>query len=347
MNWSSIRALCRKDLLDLSRNGVVLFIVMIPLSLSLIYGRFLPSGGLIAPEVLIVGGEASDFRAFASEQGTLAILEAEVNWEDAREQVRNGVVCGAIRIPDSFTRDGDIAEPPRIEIIVDASRRMGAAVLQQGMPDLFRAYFGQEPPVEIETQVVRAERARYTSASIWITLAIILAGLNMVPTLLVEERDRKTLNAILVTMTTRREIVVGKVLVGMLMSISMVSVILAVNLCFTGNLFTLVAVVLLATVSFVMLGLFIGSVSRNGRMASLISSLLLLPLMLGATMSDVSSSVSAVSRFLPSYYVRDGLEQAIVLGSPLTDLWSHCLFLGSIGAVSFAGAIWFLRKNYA
>jgi len=96
-------------------------------------------------------------------------------------------------------------------------------------------------------------------------------------------------------------------------------------------------------VAFVFTGLLIGSLAKNVQIGSMISSLVLLPLVIGSTMADVSPAINAVSRFLPSFYLLDGIERAMFLGSPLPALWLHLLVLALLGGLSFVGSVLVLR----
>jgi len=343
MNWHSVWALCKKDIVDMSRNGVVVFLFLIPISLSWVYGTLITSDGLKPPAVVLFDEGTSAFADFVRDSEVFEIVAPPASWAEAQELVRRGEVRGAILLPAGFDATLNSQHPPEIALYLDASKRVAAAVIQEGLAGLLRAYVGQDLPAVIKTQQVRGITARHANVPTWITIAILLAGINMVPTLLLEEKDKKTLDAILVTMTSRSEIVLGKCLVGFVMALIMALVIMILNRGFMGNLPSLFAVLALGAVGFVFAGLLIGGLAKNVQIGSLISSLVLLPLVLGTTMADVSPAISAVSRFLPSFYLLDGIEQAMFLDSPLPALWLHLLVLALLGGLSFVGSVLVLR----
>ncbi|MBU2483425.1 MAG: ABC transporter permease [Proteobacteria bacterium] len=343
MNRHSVWALCKKDIVDMSRNGVVVFLLLIPISLSWVYGTLLTSGGLKPPSVVLFDEGTSAFADFVRDSEVFEIVAPPASWAKAQELVRRGEARGAILLPAGFDAALNSQHPPEIVLYLDASKRVAAAVIQEGLAGLLRAYVGQDLPASIETQQVRGITARHANVPTWITIAILLAGVNMVPTLLLEEKDKKTLDAILVTMTSRSEIVLGKCLVGFAMALIMALVILVLNQGFIGNLSSLLAVLALGAVAFVFTGLLIGGLARNVQIGSLISSLVLLPLVVVATMAEVSPAISAVSRFLPSFYLLDGIELAMFLDSPLPTLWLHLLVLALLGGLSFVGSVLVLR----
>ena len=343
MNWHSVWALCKKDIADMSRNGIVVFLFLIPISLSWVYGTLLTSGGLKPPSVILFDEGTSAFADFVKHSGIFEIVAPPASWAEAQELVRRGEASGAILLPAGFDAALNSQHPPEIVLYLDASKRVATAVIQGGLPGLLRAYVGQDLPAGIETQQVRGIMARYADIPTWITIAILLAGINMVPTLLVEEKDKKTLDAILVTMTSKSEIVLGKCLMGFAMALIMALVILVLNQGFIGNLSSLFAVLALGAVAFVFTGLLIGSLAKNVQIGSMISSLVLLPLVIGSTMADISPAIGIVSRFLPSFYLLDGIERAMFLGSPLPALWLHLLVLALLGGLSFVGSVLVLR----
>ncbi len=349
MNLRTMWALCKKDAIDMSRNGVLIFLFMIPISLSWFYGTVLSSGDLKPPLVVLFDTDgASAFAAFVKSSKVFELVASPDSWDEARDMVQQGQVRGAILLPAGF--DAALAQQqsqPAVVLYLDAANRTTSAIIQEGVRGLLRAHVGQELPANIELQQVRGLTVRQTNIPVWMTIAILLAGINMVPTLLVEEKDKKTLDAILVTMTPQSEIIWGKCLVGLIMALVMALIILLLNRGFIGNLPSLFVVLALGAVSFVLTGLFIGSLAQSVQMASLISSLALLPLVLVATLTDISPIVSAASRFLPSFYLLDGIERAMFLGSSLSALWLHALVLAIFGGLAFAGSLLALRRKEA
>ena len=62
-------------------------------------------------------------------------------------------------------------------------------------------------------------------------------------------------------------------------------------------------------------------------------------------MAPTSKAMKAVAKFLPSYYVSDGVNQAMFAGAFPGKLWIHLLVLGASSLVMLAASVLILKNK--
>jgi ABC-2 type transport system permease protein len=231
MNGSRVRHLLGKDLHLGPRSPLVLWAVVLPVAMTLlIRGVF---GGLFAaePRLGIVDLGASELVAQAQELDGIAVtILGDVDELRARLEA-NDLDAGLVLSLgfDDAVRTG---ERPLLELAVGgeslASNRILLAVTAL---DLVRGLEGRDPPVDVELVTVGdvGVALDLRLLPLVVMMAVAIAG-GMIPAAgLVEEKEKGTLQAVLVTPTMIGEVLLAKAAFGWLLAIAAGVITLAMN----------------------------------------------------------------------------------------------------------------------
>lgn len=159
---------------------------------------------------------------------------------------------------------------------------------------------------------------------IWIVYAQVLLAMTLVSLSLAEEREKRTLEAILVSPATLWDVVVAKILFASMVTIAAELVMLALNGALTGDALGLAVAIVLGTLLSAGIGLVIGFYARNQKTAGAISSPVMLLLFLGPMVGSAVPVLRPVLEYTPSVNIiqlaTDALRGAPFLSHP-RDFW--------------------------
>ena len=110
-------------------------------------------------------------------------------------------------------------------------------------------------------------------------LAFAMTGALVVPLLLVEEKEKRTLDFLLTSPASLTEIITGKALTGVVYSLLIAGMLLAINHKLVGNWPLTLLTVLLGLLFVVAIGLFMGSLFQNTMQVNTWASLVLFVLL--------------------------------------------------------------------
>jgi len=165
---------------------------------------------------------------------------------------------------------------------------------------------------------------------LWVLLTI-MGGLVITTTSLIEERDKKTLNALLVSPVSIYEFVIGKGLLGVLLTFVSSLILMGLNGGLTGNIPNILFILLMGGVFFSIWGIFVAFISPSQSTANSINSLVFILLLVPLILSESSNFLWTVSRCLPSYYFADGISKSMESNCFFGDLYvNYLVLLGGI-----------------
>jgi ABC-type Na+ efflux pump permease subunit len=182
---------------------------------------------------------------------------------------------------------------------------------------------------------------------LWVMMGVTMNGSFLVPTLVVEEKEKKTLEAMLVTPASYLDVVGGKILVGMLYCLLTSLVVMALNQGFVGDVSASILIVVLASACMTLIGLLIGSVIDNltslNTWASFIMLPLLLPGILAALPLNLPGILATIFRAIPTYNIVRGL--ALSLTGRGGEIWLSAAVLAVETVALLAAVFWFIRRR--
>ena len=180
----------------------------------------------------------------------------------------------------------------------------------------------------------------------WSMMGIAMVGMYMVPTLLVEEKERKTLDAMLVAPVTYIDLIAGKALVGVVYAVLSAGLVFALNLSVrVDSILAFIGIGLLSALFATLIGLWLGGMVDNTQSLNTWSGFPLLAFLLPAIIGAVPNSpLWNVLQFFPPTHTLEGISRAIT-GESLDRVWVNLLVL-LIGCLLAGALVWLsLRRR--
>jgi ABC-2 type transport system permease protein len=182
-----------------------------------------------------------------------------------------------------------------------------------------------------------------------LVVATITIGSFLVPLLMVEEREKHTLEALMVSPASYSQVVLGKTIAGLFYCITAAAVVLVINFSMVNQWGIAVLAVLGGALFTVAIGLLVGTLfDHQGTMnlwLGLILILLIMPVFLGQTVGErLPEAIVVVFPWLPSVamarLVRISLSNNLVLDQVALNL---AIMLG-FAALVLAAVVWRVRR---
>ena len=353
-----VLAIARKDLLDAVKNMYILSALVLPIVLSLLFRLAFGGLGQSASLTTIVVYDPGNSSLSAALRAVpdLKVLDAP-SLDALSGEVAAQAVAG-IDVPVGFDAALKAGAKPALGVYVNRGRGGGEiAYFNRLLEEQVRALAGQEMPVELTTTGVGGGalgQASFGSLDLdsfllvtLLVLAIAMAGAFAVPTLLVEEKEKHTLEVLLISPASPADVVLGKGLVGLAYCGLGSLILMALNDGLKGAWPLTILAILVGSAFAVLVGLLIGGLFRTTSQVNTWSSVVMMVLILPTWFVSMapSSPLTAVFRAIPTFYLAEALS-ATLAGSP--DLGRLALNLGIVAACALAalvGVVWLVRRE--
>jgi ABC-2 type transport system permease protein len=272
------------------------------------------------------------------------------------DAIRRGKAYVGIQIPPGFTRDLRAGRTARVQVLIDGSNSsIASSSLNTALNVGFRSALThlaavtgiRDLPVEVRPQMLYNPEMRSPNFFVPGVIGIVLQIATTFATAmsLVRERERGTLEQLMVSPLSRWGLMLGKLVpylcIGSLMAVSLFTIMQWVfNVPIAGDLNALAIATLLYIFALLSLGLLISTRAQNQIQALQMSMIFILPSVFFSgfifpreTMPWIFYAIGSV---LPAtYYIE--LERAIVLrGASLGDFWFNIVVLAGMGLALFS-----------
>jgi ABC-2 type transport system permease protein len=266
MNIPRVYVLLGKELRYSSKNFIFVFAIVIPVVLSLVVTLLF--GSLFSGKPKLGINDQGDSELAAMLTNTEALLSKEYSSDDElRAAVERGAIDFGLVIPQQFDtslKSGDEAQLSGY--MWGESLLRNRAAIATSLVVLVREMVGQEVPVEIiSTSLGEGEDIPWEKRILpfIVFMAIILGGTMVPATSLVDEKQKRTLKALVITPTTLGEVFTSKGLFGFLVSILVAVLILILNRAFGNQPYLLVGVLALSALMAAAFGVLLGAFIKD------------------------------------------------------------------------------------
>jgi ABC-2 type transport system permease protein len=328
MNRHVVLAIARKDLVDAIKNSYILIAIILPVGLSILFKLIFPAGDLTLSVSVYDPGD-SQLVAQMENQSNVHIIKA-VSPDQVRQMTDERETIGGLVIPADFDRGVAAGDQPDLQVYVNDRAGIGEQIAFQSLiQEKVWELVGQEVPARlIVTRLSNPTEENSPGLDpgsaflvMLLVMALAIVGTFVVPMLLVEEKEKKTLLALQVSPAGASDVVAAKSLVGLFYALLMALIILTLNQGWQGQWpLTLLALVLGALLV-VLIGLLMGSLFNTVNEINTWSSVVILALMVPSwtTMLQMPDKVETFLRLLPTYY----LGQLVTASTTGQVVWSE------------------------
>jgi len=364
-------AILYKEFLVVLRDPLTLFFMLFPPLVEMIaFGYALDTNVKDIPTFVLDEDRTTESRQlvdqFVNTQTFRVVGEARSVTELA-ELIRRGKAYVGIQIPPGFARALQGGRTARLQVLIDGSNSTIASsalntALNVGFRNAMLALSGitgiRNLPVEVRPQILYNPEMRSPNFFVPGVIGIVLQIATTFATAmsLVRERERGTLEQLMVSPLSRWGLMLGKLvpylIIGMTMAVGLFAIMRYLfHVPIAGDLGTLLLGTLFYVFCLLSLGLLISTRAQNQMQALQMTMMFILPSVFFSgfifpreTMPAVFYAISTV---LPAtYYIE--LERALVLrGATLGDFWLHLVTLAAMGAGLFSLCALQFRKKIA
>jgi ABC-2 type transport system permease protein len=305
------------------RSPLVLWAFVLPVVMTLLVrGVF---GGLFAPEprLGIVDGGDSAVTVRAQELDGIAVSVLEDETDLLAKVEANDLDAGLI-LPAGFDATVTTGAPADLAFYVGgeslASSRILLAVTTL---DLVRGIEGASPPAQVEVVQLGEDLPDLTTRLLPLVMmyAVAVAGAFVPAAGLVDEKEHRTLNALLVTPTRMNEVLASKAALGIVLSLATGFVTLAINGAWGTAPVVMILSVLLGGVMMAEIGLLLGCWAKDANtMFTAFKGggiLIFFPVI----MYLFPDLPQWIGRLGPSFYFLDPIFEAVAGQATLGDVW--------------------------
>jgi ABC-2 type transport system permease protein len=338
-----------KEFVQMRRDRFTLALMVgMPAIQLIVFGFAIRTDVRNLPTVVLDESRTSESRALVAvmeNTGNFRVIGTVAGRAELEDRIQGGQARAAIVIPPDFARDLKRGRGAQAQVIVDAADPMassaalsGAALAAQVRGAELSGAAGRAPPLEVRVRPWYNPALR-SEAYIVPGLIGVLLSLTMIlvtSLAVTRERERGTLEQLIVTPIDKTSMMLGKIVPFVLVGyVQMTIVLILGSLLFhvpiRGSLVTLYVLTLLFVFANLGLGLFVSTVARTQAQAMQLSFMLLLPnILLSGFMfprEAMPKVMQVASSVLPlTYYLRI-LRGVLLKGVGLSHLWMEGLML--------------------
>jgi ABC-2 type transport system permease protein len=323
MSGSRIGTMLGRELRIGPRSPLVLWAFVLPIVMTLlIRGVF---GGLFAPEprlgIVDEGDSVLTERARELDGVSVSVYDTSA---DLMARVEANDLDAGLVLPADFDATVTTGAPADLEFFVGgeslASNRIILAVTTL---DLIRGVEGIAPPAEVEIVQLGEETPDLTTRllPLIVMYAVAVAGAFVPAAGLVEEKERRTLDALLVSPASMNEVLTSKGALGVILSLATAIVALTINGAWSNAPMVMVLGVLLGGVMMAEIGLMLGSWARDANtMFTAFKGggiLIFFPVII-YMFPDLPQWIGRIG---PSFYFLNPIFDAVAGNAGLGDVW--------------------------
>lgn len=351
-------AILRKELTQMFRDrGTMMFAFAIPVFELVLFG-VIDMNAKHIPTIVFDQSNSQESRQLVDQFQNTALLNV-VAYAHSRFDLQRAIVSGraqvAVEIPPDYARNLAARQQADVLIMIDgsdssiANQALAAAngvVLQNNMQRLL-ANGNFKPPVEPHPVMMFNPDMRSANLLIPGLIAILLtfSGTILSAFAIVKERERGTLEQLMVTPVAPAAVVIGKILPYLgLAYLQLIIIVILMNLLFrvpiNGSLPLLMLLSPIYLLALLSLGLLVSSRARTQMEAMQMAMGFMLPsVLLSGYVFPISSlplPLQVVSHILPATYYIKIARGIVIRGAHFYDLWQPVSALIAISLVLIA-----------
>ncbi|MFH1560310.1 MAG: ABC transporter permease [Chloroflexota bacterium] len=350
MNLRIVGALISKDFRLFFRNRFFALMTALGIIVYLVIYFVLPSS---VNETLEIGLYAPVMPPVLEQIGEEGLQIKAVESEEAlRETVAEGQYLAGVALPADIGEKLMLGQKPRINVYFapDTPVEMKDAV-QALIRELAYTQTGQPLPIEVSEEILGPDMAgmqippRDRLRPLFAVL-LIMTETFFLATLVSEEVERRTIQALLVTPMTVRELFAAKGITGIGLAFGEAALFMAVVGGLSGQPVIILAALLLGAVLVTGIGFLMATMAKDMISVMAWGFPALIILIIPSVTVLFPGATTVWVKAIPSYYLVDTVNRVVNFGAGWGDVLPNLLVLLGFGLVVFWAGISALRRRF-
>lgn len=312
-----------KDLRHGLKNFMIVFILVIPLALSLVVSLLFGTLFSQKPRLGIADQGDSQIKALAKKDTSIQVREFNSD-QELRQAVENGAVDIGIALPAGFDQKVRASEQTELDAYLwGESLLKDRAILGMSLASLLRELAGHEAPVEVVTVMVGEGESLPWNVRLMpllVFMGIVLSG-SIIPAMsMVEEKMKRTLRALTISPASMGDVLAAKGLLGLLLSVTMGALMLAINDAWGNQPGLLLGVLLLSGAASAVFGVLMGALLKDMNTVFTIFKSMGIFLYAPALLLMFPEVPGWIAKIFPTYYMIAPLVEISQQGGSWSDI---------------------------
>lgn len=365
MHIRSILAIARKDAMDILLNKATLGLLLTPIVLAILFFGVSKLVSSHTTEALIYDpGRSTIEQVVKSAYPNIGITYAHAPEDVSAAFGPNGTHKDAtyalgLIVPDKFEASIHAGGHPKLGVYVDGGQisNVERNLLISAFSDYARNIANPQLPISFNVATINppAPSNTFTDFSKLYAVAMVLASLfigsSLVPGLLAEEKEKKTLRMLMVSPASFGDVVAAKLIVGLVYQLLLTLVALTIQGGFIGQVPLVVLFAFLGALFSIAVGLLIGcffsTTTATGTVSGMISFLYILPMFFVGVFTQIipNNPFFQLIKVLPTYYIASGVADAVSNQSTINGVALNVSITLGVVLLLFIIAVWTLRRQ--
>ena len=348
MSLKRVGILLGKELWQGPKNFIFVWALVMPIIISLVVSLIFGTLFTEKPRLGVLD-EGSSQLVTMTKQLTSVVTKEYGSVSEIKQAVESGAVDVGMVIPADF--DSSLMQGEEMELttyIWGESLAKNRIILGATITNLVRELAGQEAPVEIEVITLGDEVSipwNDRLLPLIVLMAVFLGGLFLPATSVINEKEKKTLEALVVTPTTIGDVFVAKGLLGIILSLFMGVVILILNQAFGAEPMLLILVLALGAIMAAEIGLICGALLKDITTLFAIWKLGGILLFGPAIIYMFPQIPQWIGKLFPTYYLLQPIIEISQRGGGWPDIATNIFILVGLDLILVGVVVFILRRT--
>jgi len=371
LSLRTIRAIMRREFTDVRRDRRSLVLTLLyPICMLIMYGYGIRYDVNNVPLTILDYDRSAESRDLSEEMlrsGYFELVRSARNERELNRDLMTDASCAAVVIPRGFASHIRAGESVTVQAVIDGSDANTATIAQGYLLAMMARYSstlatgnpqsdgtgrGAAPPIEIKSRIWYNPELRSVNFIVpgMIAVIMMIVGAIMTALSIVKEKERGTMEQILVSPIHPLELMIGKIIPYMLIAFVDLAIIVAAGYALfhvpiKGSLLQFTVLSLLYLSSSLGLGVFVSTLAdtmQSAMLAAIFISLLPSILLSGFIfpLENMPVFIRLISYCFPARYFVTAIRSIYLKGVGLSLLWPEALML-----LAFSAAIVWLSAN--
>jgi ABC-2 type transport system permease protein len=360
MHWKMILTIFRKDVWDAIRDARVLVAILVPLAIGVFY-NFTFKDETPKPSVAL---------AYTTADGTALIDQLQTMVGDGvdlkltraddtaaiQRRVEDGDAALGLIIPAGFDAAVAGGQRPALRVLTAGDLSVGGHFVASAIEPALREMAGQQPPALVQVETVKPlpenedffdlVGLRTWAVLVAVVMMIAMIAMLAVPTILAEEVERKTLDA-LVMIASYADVITAKALVGVVYVAVMVPVLLGITRLGPQQPVLFAVGVAALALSLLGFGLLLGGLFRSANQLNTWSGIMLTPLIAPAFMIGlpIPHALETLAGLIPTGAAMKVLINGTTGEDIFSRIWAPFVVMVVWAVIAYAVLLWDLSRR--